>query len=580
MCLLAIVANITEEVTVRVVHLHMNVINVIKTIQAPSVIFVPQDPSPPAKPSLALPTPVRINRLAPLLSGYSTSAAEYLINGFCFGFPIPFQGPSFSTASPNLLSAEQHPGVLDHHLTKELLAQRVAGPFTHLPFQNFRVSPIGVVPKKTPGEFHCIQHLSYPYGASVNDGIPVEDTSVNYSRIDDAVGLILRSGVGSCLAKTDIKSAFRIIPIRPADYHLLAIYWRGNYYFDRCLPMGLTSSCKTFEALSTAVQWIAQTKLRISHMLHLLDDFLIISGSHEQCSRELALFLELCSYLGIPMAPDKTVGPSTVLSFAGIELDTVHSEARLPLDKVMRCASLLSDYLKRKKVTLRELQSLIGLLNFPCSVVLPGRAFLRRLIDLTIGITRPQHFIRLTRAVKSDMRTWLAFLSNFNGSSFFLNQNWITNPSLQLYTDASGSFGYGAVFRDQWFYGPWPDSWKSFDIAALEFYPIVLSVIIWGPLMRNQRITFFTDNEALVHITNKNSCRDKFLMSFVRRLVLVCLQNNILFRARHVPGIKNDLADSLSRLQLQRFRRLAPTHMQPSPVPIPTALQPEHWQMW
>ena len=66
-------------------------------------------------------------------------------------------------------------------------------------------------------------------------------------------------------------------------------------------------------------------------MLHLLDDFLIISGSHEQCSRELSLFLELCSYLGIPMAPEKTVGPSTVLSFAGIELDTVRSEARLQL---------------------------------------------------------------------------------------------------------------------------------------------------------------------------------------------------------------------------------------------------------
>ena len=503
------------------------------------------------------------------MSGYSPSVADYLIDGFCFGFPIPFQGHSSSIIAPNLLSAEQHSDEVERYLTKEVLAQRVAGPFTHPPFQNFWVSPIGVVPKKTPGEFRCIQHLSYPYGASVNDGIPVEDSSVTYSRIDDAVGLILRSGVGSFLAKPDIKSAFRIIPIRPADYHLLGIYWQGNYYFDRCLPMGLASSCKTFEALSTAVQWVAQTKFGISYMLHLLDDFLIISGSHEQCSRELALFLALCSYLGIPMAPDKTVGPSTVLSFAGIELDTVHSEARLSRDKVMRCVSLLSDFLKRKKVTLRELQSLIGLLNFACSVVLPGRAFLRRLIDLTVGITRPQH-----------MRTWLAFLSNFNGSSFFLNRNWITNYSLQLYTDVSGSLGYGAVFGDQWFYGPWPDSWKSLNIAVLEFYPIVLSVIIWGHLMRNQRITFFTDNEALVHVINKKSCRDGFLMSFVRRLVLVCLQHNILFRARHVPGIKNDLADSLSRLQIQRFRSLAPAHMQLSPVPIPTVLQPEHWQMW
>ena len=143
------------------------------------------------------------------------------------------------------------------------------------------------------------------------------------------------------------------------------------------------------------------------------------------------------------------------------------------------------------------------------------------------------------------MRTWLTFLSNFNGSSFFLTRNWITSRSLQLYTDASGSFGYGAVFQDQWFYGPWPESWKSLNIAELEFYPIFLSVIIWGHLMRNQRITFFTDYEALVHVINKSSCRDKFLMPFVRRLVFVCLQNNILFRARHVSGIKNDLADSV-----------------------------------
>ena len=97
--------------------------------------------------------------------------------------------------------------------------------------------------------------------------------------------------------------------------------------------------------------------------------------------------------------------------------------------------------------------------------------------------------------------------------------------------------------------------------------------------MRNQRITFFTDNEASVHVINKSSRRDKFFMSFVRRLVFVCLQNNILFRARHVSGIKNDLADSLSRLQIQRFRRLAPAHMQLTPVAVPTVLQPDHWQM-
>lgn len=75
---------------------------------------MPKDPSPPSQANFALPTPVTI-RLAPLLSGYSTSAADYLITGFCFKFPIPFHGPSSSVAAPSLLSAGQHPGEVDRY---------------------------------------------------------------------------------------------------------------------------------------------------------------------------------------------------------------------------------------------------------------------------------------------------------------------------------------------------------------------------------------------------------------------------------------------------------------------------------
>ena len=64
------------------------------------------------------------------------------------------------------------------------------------------------------------------------------------------------------------------------------------------------------------------------------------------------------------MAPEKTCGPATTLSFAGIELDSICSEARLPLDKIYKCTNLISSLLARKKVSLRELQSLTGLLNF------------------------------------------------------------------------------------------------------------------------------------------------------------------------------------------------------------------------
>jgi hypothetical protein len=67
--------------------------------------------------------------------------------------------------------------------------------------------------------------------------------------------------------------------------------------------------------------------------------------------------------LGAPIAPEKTVGPSTILTFAGIELDTNTMEARLPADKILKTRSILSEFLCRRKATLKEVQSLLGLLN-------------------------------------------------------------------------------------------------------------------------------------------------------------------------------------------------------------------------
>jgi len=71
--------------------------------------------------------------------------------------------------------------------------------------------------------------------------------------------------------------------------------------------MGCSSCCLTFETFSSAVKWIARKKLNIDHFLHLLDDFLIVASSAKLFQDQLDLFLSLCSYLCIPMAPKKLV---------------------------------------------------------------------------------------------------------------------------------------------------------------------------------------------------------------------------------------------------------------------------------
>ena len=150
---------------------------------------------------------------------------------------------------------------------------------------------------------------------------------------------------------------------------------------------------------------------------------------------------------------------------------------------------------------------------------------------------------------------------------------------MDLYTDASGSLDFGALFQNHWCYKAWPPSWTTYNIAALEFFPIVLSLFLWGSALSNRCILFFTDNEALVHVINKQSFKDQQLMFFVRKMVLICVKYNILFKAKHVPGICNHLADSLSRLQIQTFLQLAPASMDQSPTDIPHHLQPQNWQI-
>jgi len=482
----------------------------------------------------------------------------------CLGIPSQYEH-----SVVNMKSAFDLPHIIDAKLRKEKSLDRILGPFASPPTDPlFRVSPLGVVAKKLPGEYRMIHNLSYPAGTSVNDYIPAEFATVQYATVHDAISFITSANSIVFMAKIDIEAAFRIIPVALEDTPLLGFRWRDLYYVDRVLPMGGASSCAIFEAFSTALEWIAINKLGATKVVHVLDDFLLLAPSMDKCDRDLQAFIAMCEQLGVPLAPSKTVRPCTTLQFLGIMIDTVAMEVRLPEDKLAKGRVLLRSFLGKHKVTLREIQSLIGLLQFFCYVIRFARAFLRRTIDLTVGVNKPNHHIRLTNQVKLDLEMWLTFLDNFNGRSFFIDDDFLTGDFLQLYTDASGGKGYGAVCGAQWFYGVWPISWLTHNITVLELYPIMAAVVMWGEAWANHSVCFYTDNESLVSVINKQTSKEPAVMILLRHLILTCLQYNINFSAQHVPGRDNTLADKLSRCQVDEFLTLAPwVNHQPAAVP-------------
>jgi len=367
-----------------------------------------------------LPTPINVTKLEEVLREHPDPAfVARLCSFFRTGADIGFTGPRIARFSKNLPTALAQPDIVSENLTKEVALGRVGGPFPTPPFPNLQVSPIGLVPKKHSNKFRTIFHLSFPKSGvtSINYSISKEDHSLQYITIDNAIQGILRHGRGSFLAKTDIESAFRLIPLKPSDYELFGMFWGGKYYYDKVLPFGLRSAPFLFNMLSDAVEWILVNKCYISFVCHILDNFLIIEPAsaslpHSQlCQESLSSMLLTFRNLGIPIAINKTQGPHTVLEFMGIVLDSEKMEARLPADKVERIQTSLASFQRRKSCTLKELQSLIGTLNFACRVVPPGRPFLQRMIELTRNISQPHHHVKLSSGFFKDLLTWQQFIS-------------------------------------------------------------------------------------------------------------------------------------------------------------------------
>ncbi|KAM8945815.1 uncharacterized protein RCH25_049154 [Pelodytes ibericus] len=446
------------------------------------------------------------------------------------------------------------------------------GPFPSSPIPGLLVSPLGVVPKKEQGKFRLIHHLSFPRGRSVNDGIDDELCKVSYTSFDQATRWVRKMGQGALLAKTDIEAAFRLLPVHPSSFYLLGCQWEGGIYVDKCLPMGCAISCSLFETFSSFLEWVIREESGSASIIHYLDDFLCVGPPDSSlCLTLLRTVEHVMHRFGVPLSQEKTVGPTTTITFLGIEIDSVSMECRLPLDKVVDLRDIVSELKTARKVQLRQLQSLLGKLNFACKIIPMGRIFCRRLSLATAGIRAPHHYIRLTQEHRADLMVWDSFLRTFNGRSLIIDRA-ITNKDLNLWTDASGSVGFGAIFEKKWCWASWPRKWFQSgwvkNLAFLELFPIVVSVILWGPCFENKKVRFWCDNLGVVQAINNGSASSPPVIRLLKELVLICLQRNLLVQAVHVPGIKNDVADSLSRQQWERFRLLAPgVDGEATPVP-------------
>ena len=153
------------------------------------------------------PSPINLLVLPEFLMQYpDKEAAVYLLNGFKEAFP--FQGIRCATSASNLKSVKGMEEVVRRKIQKEVAERRVDRPFAEIPVPTLHISPLGVVLKKSSGEFWLIHHLSYSAGESANDTIRQELCTVRYISFDATIRMVRSCSTGAELVKADIKSVF------------------------------------------------------------------------------------------------------------------------------------------------------------------------------------------------------------------------------------------------------------------------------------------------------------------------------------------------------------------------------------
>ena len=524
-----------------------------------------------------LPTPLFRDKLFTLFHIYPNKVdAEFLEKSFLSGFRLPIRGhmPTLDGNVPQPMYSGEKLKALTEIIELELSCNRLLGPFVSPPFERYVISPVHLVPRRQPGKFRLIHNLSYMHGnVSVNSEISDADAHVAYESFDRLVEMVERWGRGCFIFKFDVKSAFKCLPLCPDDYPLMGFKVNGLYYFDKTLAFGLRCSCLYWEKFAHFLQWFFVHRTKYSDIGHYLDEFYGVNGSLQFACSVYECLLKQCDEIGLPLSVEKNVRPTTKVLHLGVFIDTQEGLLLLPNDKLTKLSELVSNALLSEKVSGKEMQVLLGHLNFACRVFVMARPFLRRLYSfLTVYKGRWNHRHRMPAECKNDLRMWEKFLSfNIGVRKIFVGNV----RELDLVSDAAASHGFCIVWHKKWIYSAWNgnfvDEVGRNNITFLEFFPIVVAFHVWGEFFAHSKVSLSIDNIAVVHIINSRNTRDLRVSSLLRHFVLMCLKFNILVSAKHLPGARNCVADAGSRGHLTQMQSLAP-YLERLPTSFPSEL--------
>ena len=225
------------------------------------------------------------------------------------------------------------PADVNYYLDKELSHLAMLGPFRQPTFPQYHTSPIMSRPKKDSSHRRIIVDLSWPPGASVNDGIP-KDTYLGdpvffrLPTVDSMADRLRRLGRGAYMYKSDLARGYRELRVDPRDWPMLGIIHDGLYYFDICPPFGMRSSAMFMQRTTSAVtRFQARKGWEIDAYI---DDFGGVELEFSDAGAGLTSLQDTFRDLGLEETGDKIVPPTQVMVWLGIEFNSNEMTMSIP----------------------------------------------------------------------------------------------------------------------------------------------------------------------------------------------------------------------------------------------------------
>ena len=264
--------------------------------------------------------------------------------------------------------------------------------------------------------------------------------------------------------------------------------------------------------------------------------------------------------VGAQEAEDKSVPPSAVCDFLGVLFNVIKGTMEVTPQKLQDIYYEVTKMQKKTYIYHKDLEHVIGKLQFVAACVRPGRVFINRSLNTLRSLALGQRHA-MDLQTKKDLMWWEIFLPLYNGVSImWMQQNPV--PDSVIACDACLK-GAGGILWGKGFYRlTFPPEWQDKNIAYLEMLAIILAVKVWGHELRGNRIVINCDNESCCYVINFGRSKDLFLQAAMRELVYLLATFQVELKVTHVLSDQNQVPDWLSRWPLggevrKKFRNFA-----------------------